>query len=103
MDWTNMETELVAELIRGNPQIQGLIRDAFGVSNPKLNRPSVQYAEVLIRNLLTETAGDKVREEFRSAFGFFAINLEKVDWGQIAGRQIEILYPLGGTGDANTK
>src|SRR5262245_60385496 len=59
MNWTNMETELVAEMVRGNPRIQALIREAFGVSNPKLNRPSLSYATVLIRNLLTETDGEQ--------------------------------------------
>src|SRR5262245_50620998 len=28
--WTNMETELVAEMIRSNPQMQGLIRETSG-------------------------------------------------------------------------
>jgi hypothetical protein len=99
MDWTNMETELVAEMIRSNPEIQILIRDAFGVSNPELKRPSLQYATALIRNLLTDAGGENVREEFRSAFGFFTIDMEKVDWPQIASRQIERLYSSGGADD----
>jgi len=92
MDWTNMETELIAEMIRGNPEIQILIRHAFGVGNPELKRPSLQYATVLIRNLLTEAGGESVREEFRAAFGFFDIDVQRVDWLQVAGRQIETLY-----------
>jgi hypothetical protein len=92
MLWTNMETDEVAEMIRGNPKIQELIQEALGVGNPNLNRPSVQYATVLIRNLLTETSGENVREEFRSAFGAFHFDMEKVDWAQIAGRQIEKYY-----------
>jgi len=100
MDWTNMETELVAELIHGNPRILVLIRDAFGVSNPKLNRPSLPYATVLIRNLLTEKDGETVREEFRSAFGAFTINLERVDWAQVAGREVERFYSTPGGGNS---
>ena len=92
MLWTNMETEGVAEMMRGDPRIEDLIQEALGVGNPNLNRPSLQYATVLIRNLLTETDGEKVREEFRSAFGAFSFDMEKVDWAQIAGRQIEKYY-----------
>jgi len=93
MNWTNMETDEVAEMIRGNPKIQELIQEALGVGNPNLARPSLQFAAVLICNLLTETDGGKVREEFRSAFGAFNFDMEKVDWAQIAGRQIEQFYP----------
>jgi hypothetical protein len=103
MDWTSMETELLAEMIGSNPEIQILIRDAFGVGNPDLARPSLRYATVLIRNLLTDAGGEKVREEFRSAFGFFTIDMEKVDWPQIAGRQIENLYSPGGIDDATVE
>src|SRR5262245_34674532 len=78
MNWTNMETDEVAEMIRGNPKIQELIQEALGVGNPNLARPSLQFAAVLICNLLTETDGGKVREEFRSAFGAFNFDMKKL-------------------------
>jgi len=96
MNWTNIETDSVVEMIRNNPGMQASITDGMGAGRPGVKPPSGFFAAVLIRSMFIDAddaGGAATRQDYRDTFNVLNIDPDKVDWPQIARWQIEKHWP----------
>jgi hypothetical protein len=93
MDWSNRDTELVADMIRGDSNfLQSTIQEDIATKKLISRDADIMFEADSIASMfarLDDSGKVIVDDDFQSAFHLLGIDPEKVDWYQLASWQIK--------------